>query len=220
MNGEPSAVGHGVTGVDDQIHQHLLELPGIGLDAGRARAGMGGELDVFADQPAQHLLGGAQQFVDGEPHGLQHLLAAEGEQLAGEHGGPGSGFFNGMGLAAHGRIHAELVLEKRGIAVDDHQQVVEVVRDAAGERAQGLHLMRLADALFELLFRGPVLHDDHHTGSPALIVVQQRDAVAEPDRGAILVRIVPLGDVAGDLSGDQAGELILPLAGGGQSAIR
>ena len=35
LNGEPSAVGHGVTGVDDQIHQDLLELPGIGLDAGR-----------------------------------------------------------------------------------------------------------------------------------------------------------------------------------------
>ena len=91
------------------------------------------------------------------------------------------------------------------------------MRHAAGERAQGLHLLRLADALFELLFRGPVLHDDHHTGSLALIVAQQGDAVAEPDRGAILVRIAPLREVAGDLSSDQAGELMLPLGIGDQS---
>ena len=41
------------------------------------------------------------------------------------------------------------------------EQVVEVVRDAAGEPADGLHLLRLAELLLELHLRGDVaLHAD------------------------------------------------------------
>ena len=43
-------------------------------------------------------------------------------------------------------------------AEDDGEQVVEVVRHAPGEQADGLHLLRLAQLLFEPLPRGRVLH--------------------------------------------------------------
>ena len=37
------------------------------------------------------------------------------------------------------------------MAADDREQIIEVVRDAAGEPADGFHLVSLAQALLELL---------------------------------------------------------------------
>ena len=52
LEGEAAADGHGVARVDDQIHDHLLEVPWICLylvqGSGRDRA----EFDALADQPA------------------------------------------------------------------------------------------------------------------------------------------------------------------------
>ena len=44
-------------------------------------------LDVLADQPLQQLDHVAEQRVEADDLGPQHLLAAEGQQLAGEVGG-------------------------------------------------------------------------------------------------------------------------------------
>jgi hypothetical protein len=57
--------------------------------------------------------------------------------------------FPSLGVAAHA------LLQQLQIAHDDGEQVVEIVRDAAGELAHGLHLLRLA----ELLLHRPTLSD-------------------------------------------------------------
>ena len=49
-----------------------------------------------------------------------------------------------LGRALTGRHPRELALQGVEVADDDGQQVVEIVRDAAGELADGLHLLRLA----------------------------------------------------------------------------
>ena len=53
---QPPAPGHGVPAVVDQVHQHLLDLAGIGGDhqvlAGQLKA----EVDVLADEPRQDLV--------------------------------------------------------------------------------------------------------------------------------------------------------------------
>jgi len=41
-----------------------------------------------------------------------------------------------------------------GIAQDHRQQIVEIVRHAAGELTHGLHLLRMAQFLIEILDRG------------------------------------------------------------------
>ena len=43
------------------------------------------------------------------------------------------------------------MLDPNGVAVDDREDVVEVVRDAAGESAQALHFLRLNELLLEPL---------------------------------------------------------------------
>jgi hypothetical protein len=52
--------------------------------------------------------------------------------------------------------------QQERVALDDRQQVVEVVRDAAGELADRLHLLRLAQALLQPLAVAHVAHDGLH----------------------------------------------------------
>ena len=99
--------------------------------------------------------------------GLQRLLAREGEQPLGQAAPPaarraararGSASTSGDGWAMPALEHLEG-------ADDDGQQVVEVVRDAAGKLAEGVHLLRLAQALLGAL-------------APRLLLAEPRQRVA------------------------------------------
>ena len=76
---------------------------------------------------------------------LQRLAAAEGEQLAGQlapRSTPASALPTRRCAA---RCRATSRCRSLQVAADHLQQVVEVVRDAAGELADRLHLLRLAN---------------------------------------------------------------------------
>ena len=76
--------------------------------------------------------------------GEQHLLPAEGEQLPGEARRAFGRLLDLLELEAHGAVAVvQLVEREAGEAEDRRQQVVEVVRDAAGQPADRLHLLRL-----------------------------------------------------------------------------
>ena len=78
--------------------------------------------------------------------GVAAAGGGEGEQALGQRGGPlGPG--QGIRDAAMPRlrcIRRQRMAEQGQIAVDDLQQIVEIVGDAAGELADRLHLLRLA----------------------------------------------------------------------------
>ena len=50
LDGQLSAVRHGVAGIDRQVHDDLLDLSGIGFDRADVRARNHDQIDVFADQ--------------------------------------------------------------------------------------------------------------------------------------------------------------------------
>ena len=110
------------------------------------------------------------------------LLAAELQELAGQvhgavGGGPDAGD-RGEGLARYGRIARGLF----DVHQDRGQDVVEVVRDAAGELPDRLHLLRLA----ALLFDGPplrdVLRDPRDAVDPVgRVAHRERAIVDQPD---------------------------------------
>ena len=84
LDRELAALGHGVAGVDHEVHEHLLDLTRVGqgqAEVGRERLD---ELDVFAEDPPEHLLDTRGDLVEVEADGLQHLLAAEGQKLPGQ----------------------------------------------------------------------------------------------------------------------------------------
>ena len=159
------------------------------------------QLHLSADQPARHLRHRADDLVEVEGDRLEHLLAAEGQQLARQRCGALGGVQDLIHLRRHRRIGLDAVRHQLRIAADRGQQVVEVVRDAAGEPADRLHLLRLAQLVLEL-----------HTIADVVDRGQNRRLAAElGDRG---IRF-DLDDLA-ILAGTAHGQLHARLAAGAE----
>ena len=58
----------------------------------------------------------------------------------------------------HCRILLHALRHQLGVAANRRQQIVEVVRDAAGQAADGLHLLCLAELILELYAIADVVH--------------------------------------------------------------
>ncbi len=80
-DGEFAAVGHGIAGIDDQIHQHLPDVAGVGLDASDCFSGNNRHFDVLVNEPPQHFVQVLDHVIEVEHDGLHRLFAAEDEQL-------------------------------------------------------------------------------------------------------------------------------------------
>ena len=74
------------------------------------------QLDVLADQAAQDLTHGFHHRVEIQDSRLQNLLAAEGEQMAGEQRGLVGGPFNFFGVVAHRAAGFEVLQESRSVS--------------------------------------------------------------------------------------------------------
>ena len=142
---EPSPVGHGVAGIDGQVHDHLLDLAGVCLDSIQRRLGHDDEVDRLADEPLQHGLHAGHDAVELQHLGREHLLAAEGEELARQGGRLVRRLADALGVLAQGVDRGQAPEHQVAVAADDHEQVVEVVRDTARELAHRVHLLRLPE---------------------------------------------------------------------------
>ena len=105
---------------------------------------------------------------------MQHLLAAEGEQLPRQQRGPVGGLADLVQVALERRAGRRLVERERRVAADRGQHVVEVVGDAAGEPADRLELLALAQLLLELALLGHVLRHADHVARLAVAVADER----------------------------------------------
>src|SRR5205823_1443052 len=93
----------------------------------------GGELDVLADQPPQHGLQVGDDRIELEQLGREHLAATVREQLAGEVGGTRGRLANLLEVVAHGVLGGNVPHQQLRGAENRREDVVEVVRDPAGE---------------------------------------------------------------------------------------
>ena len=100
LDGQNSTARHGVTGVDGEVDQHLLQLSAIRFDFPEIIGQSQGNLDIFAHQPAEHFGGAADYIIKFEYGSLPHRLPAEGQQTIGELGGAASGAENLIDAAA------------------------------------------------------------------------------------------------------------------------
>ncbi len=118
---------------------------------------MDDELDVLADQPPEHAFGIAHHRIQVQREGTYDLLAAEGQQLTGEAGGVFPGFADLQNVFAEGIERTQAVRQQRGVSVDDHENVVEIVGHATGQPADAFQFLRLAELFPKvfLLHRGP-----------------------------------------------------------------
>ena len=102
------------------------------------------QLDVLADDAAQHRADAAHDLAEVEHRRLQHLLAAEGEQLVREVRRAVRRVDHLAQIVRRGTVLVGAHQRELRVAGDDGDEIVEVVRDAAGQRADRLELLRLA----------------------------------------------------------------------------
>ena len=147
---EPAAIRHGIAGVDRKIHDDLMQLMSVRHDLSRERVEAGGQGNVLADQAVQH----AHRIVDDGVHlqraGLNHLLAAECQQLAGEADGMGSGLADLVSVRMQRVVGRQRFEDQVAIPVDDGEQVVEVVRHTSGEPADAFEFLRLSELALQV----------------------------------------------------------------------
>ncbi len=58
--------------------------------------------------------------------------------------------------------------EQRGVSLDDGENVVEIMRDASGELADGFHLLRLPQLLLQLPLHRDVAKQTQHQQRPLM----------------------------------------------------
>ena len=160
-----------------EIEQRRCEL--IGIDDRRACLVFEYrfDLDLLAERPLQELRDIDDQLVDVGLLRLKWLLAGECQEMLGEI------------RAARGRIvdhprdGRKLRLVLHGIgqnldrAGDDGEEVIEIMRDAAGELADGFHFLGLPDPLLGRDLVGEIAHEP-----------VEQEAVARLQRGHAQLR--------------------------------
>ncbi len=180
--GEMTAVGHGVAGVEGQVHQHLLQLGGVAMHYRLGQVVAHREADIFRQGPFQQFDHCARQREQVERGASQGRAPTEIENLADEVGGV-------IGLLAN---HAQVVpgavgqflhfTEQFSVEHDRAHDSVEVVRDAGGHLADaGESLLRFAIAL-ALALVGHVVDDQHPGGWFGRVADRPRDHL----KGAIM----------------------------------
>ena len=198
---DAAPVRHGVTRVDEQIHEHLIDLGGIGQHRARVDVGQERHRDVLAEQPLEHRQHGADLLVHVQALRGQELLAAEGQELPRDVGRAVRGALDDLDLAPARVVGAQLAHEHDAPARNHGDEVVEVVSDTAGQTADRLHLLGLQELLLghrelvvgraKLLVEPRVVHRDGRVVGERLgeidLLVRIDPAVADherPDRGA------------------------------------
>jgi len=155
------AGGHGLDRVDDEVLENLENLGAVDADG----AGVRRDVDL-------HLHGGAERGeADGLGHQFRrlHYLAhggaalGEGKELLGQRLGGEAGL-----LAVFQAGEVPVLLGHRDAAEDGGEQVVEIVRDAAGQLAEEFKTVGPNEFFRrQTHFLGIAEHDDHPGGLAA-----------------------------------------------------
>ena len=121
------------------------------------------------------------------------MHAAECEQLTRKGCGAVGGAFDLLNLAARFILRRERAQQQFSVALDYHQQIVEVVRDASSEPADCFHFLRLPQLFFELLPLTNILRNNE-THEPASVFEFVRDEL-DFENAAIFAGVAPLSVV-------------------------
>ena len=198
---ELAAIGHGVARVDHEIDDHLLELRDVGLDLPEVTLRHHFEHHLLADQALQQHGQIVHDFAEIEYLRAQRLLAREGKQMTHQRGGAVGTLANMFDILERGVGRPVVANQEVGRHHDGAKHVVEIVRDAAGERSDHLHLLRLGELVLQALLGGGVEGIDDGGLLIALLLLDRGDIEAGKAFAAALERGVDRGDLALALRG-------------------
>jgi hypothetical protein len=150
-----------VAGVDHEIEQHLRELGGIDADVERFFAQFQHEFASAPDEPAED--GGvvADEGIKIDDRRMERLPAAEDEELLRQRSALAAGGVDGVDLIEPGGVAGEFGREDFAVAVDDGEEVIEIVGYAAGEAPDGVEALSVDESFLKAaFFRGVAVNSD------------------------------------------------------------
>ena len=145
---EVAALGHGVAGIDREIEDDEFKLGAITPDRADARVEIDIAFDLRADAGAQQFLHPVDQVVHVDRLDRQALHARKSKELAGELGAADHALARIGGPALDLVDLVGFALDQLDIARNCLEQIVEIMRDTAGQLANRVDLLRLDQGSF------------------------------------------------------------------------
>src|SRR5690606_31185666 len=194
-DGERAAAGHGVASIEGEVQQHLLEGARIDPHLAELPLQLEDDADVLADDAAEQFLDLEDRVVDVHDLWLDRLSTGEGEQLPRQ----ARRTLGGLDDLLHVRVDRAAGLEgaehEAAEGVDDREEIVEVVGDAASEAPHRLHLLGLAELILEAAALREIEHDpDDVAGGPVRATLHDRAEEGDGDPAAVLAGDPDLDD--------------------------
>jgi hypothetical protein len=176
----PDRVGR----VGDEVHHHLSQLRGVALHRRYRMRELVPEHHALGDHGLQEVTHLLDQGAEIDARDEEAPLAGVGEELPRELGRAQRGGLDALDGHERRRARRQLELREAGVAEHADEEVVEVVRDAAGEHAEALELLRRDELVLEPAGLGHVLHGADDPTRRAVRVALQAAARAHPERAA------------------------------------
>ena len=163
---ERAAVGHRIARVQRHVQHRRFERRWIHERHARVGDRHGLDANGRAERAAQKPDDALDERVDVDRLRIQEAAPRERQQVAGEVSAVHRRAKDGVDDLVGVRIVRQIRSQQLDVAEDDREDVVEVVRDAAGQLADGFHLLRseqrfarLLQRLVRLLQLGDVVRD-------------------------------------------------------------
>ena len=131
------------------------------------------DLDLLAERRPKQFCDVEHGGVDVDIARLQRLAAGEGEQMLDQLAAAFRRLVDQFGRLLQLRLMRKARDQRFGGAGDHRQHVVEVVRDAAGELADGVELLRLQQLVFGFARGGGVVIDQRRAADGARAIAQR-----------------------------------------------
>src|SRR5882724_3824260 len=185
-HGEHAAARHGITGVDREIEQHLMQLRRIAGDRPKVFGGMRLDPDVTGKSLTNDPVEIIDQMVQPDSHLLAVKSSGKGQNLTHQVGSAtATGINHVEGFAAMGVV-ARVEFEQFYGHHYGRKHIVEIVGDAAGECSDALHALgALVLSLYSFLL-GKISHATHHPDALASRVAKNITAILHEGVAGVL----------------------------------
>ncbi len=151
------------------------------------------QADRLAERTAQQVRHPGDQLVGLDRLGVERLAARVRQQAVGQGGGALGAAQGRRGQPMQARLFGQAALQGLEIAGDDGQEVVEIVRHAAGQLADRLHLLGLAQRLLGAAVLGGVPDQRERADDRAVGAVQRREGrVVDADAAGLGDVVAPV----------------------------
>src|SRR5262249_10179182 len=129
--------------VENQVHDHLLHLPGVGDNLMEIRAQIRLQRHILSDEEPEHALQVGDDVVQVQRQKLYRVAARESEQLRRQTRAAVGGLPNLVELRTEGVLLSYAIQEDVAVSRNHGEKIREIMRDTAHQPADSLHLLGL-----------------------------------------------------------------------------